>query len=474
MPVRACGFESRLPHQLTTATPCASPHLQLTLVQAWRRVYHPSEPTMPDLASALAKRLSFYYGWVVVAVTGLLGFSAVSFGPGVLGTLFVPMSDELHWSRTAVSGALMAGSVFVVIIGPLSGRMVDRYGVRPVAVASAAVMAISLIGLGFVNSILMFYVFFGAGYALFTGVSRVAVSANTAKWFVRRRGIATSVSNASGALGFVVLPLLATVAMQQWGWRAGWIVLGVPMLALVVPATVLLLKGEPSDVGQLIDGDRTEDEGRRVNRLGRSAASEVQWTLREALHTPALWMLTIVLGLQALSTGGVQIHLIPHLRDQGFSPTIAVVSYTLGGTFHALSAFVWGPIADRIETRFVYAAGSILMVLHVLSIILASAIYPVLSVIVIGVTMGVAFGATAMVMRIAYANYFGRQSAGTIQGAVVPIQMILGGSGALIAGLMYDAIGGYLVSFTLFMGLIVVTIPIFLLTPTPKKQAVTA
>jgi MFS family permease len=423
---------------------------------------------MDSLAPTLAKRLPFYYGWVIISVTGLVSFSSIAFGPGVIGALFTPMSDEFGWSRTIVPGALMTGSILVVAVGPLSGRIVDRYGARPIASVGALLMGLCLLGLGVVHSVPVFYALYGIGYAMFIGVTRVAVAATTAQWFVRRRGIASSISNASGAMGFVVLPLLAALVMEQWGWRAGWMTLGTITLIVAVPTSLLLLRAVPSDVGQRVDGDRTESEVSQTSRLGRSATTEVQWTVGEAIKTPTLWFLLIGLSVQGLSSGGVQIHLIPHLEDRGLSIGVAVLAFTIGGGLHVVTAFIWGPLTDRFEIKYIYALAILMMVIHVLSIMLA---YHAWMVPVIGFTMGVAFGGTAMVMRVAYANYFGRRSAGAIQGFVTPVQLLVTGAGAIISGALFTATGSYNVPFALFVSMMAVAGFLMLLTPNPIKRS---
>ena len=422
-----------------------------------------------SLAPPLARRLPFYYGWVIMGTVGLASFSSVAFGPGVVGALFSAMSEEFGWSRSVIPGAVLLGSVLVVVVGPVSGRLLDAYGARYVITVGSLVMTVCLVALGFVQSIVVFYVLFGAGYAMFTGITRVALAATTAHWFVRRRGIASVVGSASTALGFVVLPILAALIAEHSGWRVAWVCTGLIVFVLGVPTAWLLLLARPELVRQRVDGDRTEEEARRASRVGRSSVTEAQWTLREALRTPTLWVLLVALGIQGISSNGVTVHLVPHLEEEGWTVTQATLTFTVGGSIMALSGFFWGPLADRIHTRVLFALSNLVLMAFVACLILLTA--SPWMVFITGVFMGLGYGGFSLVTRLALPNFFGRASAGAIQGFATPFQVLVSGAGALLAGALFMATGGYDVPFWLFVGLMGVATIVVWWVPTPSRSA---
>ena len=422
---------------------------------------------MFSLAPTLAKRLPFYYGWVIMAATGLVSFTSVAFGPGVVGVLFSSMSSEFGWSNSVIPGAILLGSFMVVLVGPISGYVLDRHGPRYVATTGAVVMTICLVALGGISSVVLFYVVFGVGHAVFVGVTRVAVASTTAQWFVRRRGSASIVGSAATALGFVVLPLVVAVVMEQQGWRVAWVTIGIITFVMAVPASWLLLTARPEDVGQQVDGDRTEEEAQRISTLGRSAGTEVQWTLAEAIRTPTLWVLVMGMALQGIAIYGVTFHMVPHLEQQGLSVTQAAITFTLGGTAMTLSGFFWGPVADRIHTRYLFGTSTLVLIGFVVMLMLVSSPWMVVPT---GILMGLGFGGLILVERLAFANYFGRSSAGAIQGFVTPILVVVSGSGALMAGIAFSITGSYSWPFSVFVAGMFIAIVIVLLVPTPVKK----
>jgi MFS family permease len=80
--------------------------------------------------------------WIVFAsVLGLL----VGNGPVMqftFGTMLPAVSHDFGWSRGTVSSAIVVGLWMTGIATPIAGRLVDRFGIR--AVALPAIMVFSL------------------------------------------------------------------------------------------------------------------------------------------------------------------------------------------------------------------------------------------------------------------------------------------------------------------------------------------
>ena len=62
-----------------------------------------------SLSKPLARRLPFFYGWVIAIVAGLVSLAGVAESPAMLGIFITDMSSELGWSRTEISGAVLLG-----------------------------------------------------------------------------------------------------------------------------------------------------------------------------------------------------------------------------------------------------------------------------------------------------------------------------------------------------------------------------
>jgi MFS family permease len=69
------------------------------------------------------------------------------------GVYIKPMEAEFGWSRGALSGVAAVSLLLLGAVGPLVGRVADRWGPRRVIIASVVVLAGGAIGSAFIHSL---------------------------------------------------------------------------------------------------------------------------------------------------------------------------------------------------------------------------------------------------------------------------------------------------------------------------------
>ena len=92
----------------------------------------------------LARRLPFYYGWVVVGVVFLTMAICVN-ARTAFSLLFPPILDEFGWERGVTAGAFSFGFIVSAVLSPLLGRLMDRRGPRFVMEVGVAATAAGLL-----------------------------------------------------------------------------------------------------------------------------------------------------------------------------------------------------------------------------------------------------------------------------------------------------------------------------------------
>ena len=66
-----------------------------------------------------------------------------------------------------------------------------------------------------------------------------------ANWFSVRRGLAMGIANAGSTTGGMLMTLVAGYAIRHWGWRAAYLTLGTPMIVVVIPLVLMLVRSRP-------------------------------------------------------------------------------------------------------------------------------------------------------------------------------------------------------------------------------------
>ena len=74
------------------------------------------------------------------------------------GAFVEPLEAEFGWSRTEINAALPL-SVFSGLVAPISGRLMDRHGARPVMVASLLLISLGLLLRAGTSELWHFYFF---------------------------------------------------------------------------------------------------------------------------------------------------------------------------------------------------------------------------------------------------------------------------------------------------------------------------
>lgn len=385
-------------------------------------------------------RLPFFYGWIIVAITFMVGF----FNSGqswVTSVFVIPMQDDLGWSRSAIYGASALRGVTALVSAPFVGGLADRpHGARWLLVFSGLAGCLSVVASSTVQHEWEFLLWFGlVGGLSSVGQGFVLLGATVPKWFVRRRGAAIAWASLAGGASPFAMPLVMTGVIDSVGWRNAWLALG----ALVFLTTVLpafLLHRQPEDVGLLPDGGAASGMPGHV-----AATAEVSLPLWEAVRTRTFWVLAVGIAAGSFCLGGLPASLVPIYVDRGFTPQTAAWAFTLYGTFSMAARFFWGYWAARLHIRTLllciagYGAATAWTMI----------VLPDEIALVYAPLAGFFVGGYVAYNQAAFAGYFGRAHLGAITGMARPLAILMSSAGPIVLAGTRDLYGDYNLGFAL-------------------------
>ena len=162
--------------------------------------------------------------WVVFAtICGLL----VGAGPinvFTFGVFLKPITEDLGLSRGAFSTALTVHAAIAAIALPIIGWLVDRWGARRSLLPGLFLYALATASYALIQAspfLVIFLIFALTG--LVGGVqSPIPYAAVIAEWFDRHRGLALGIGTAGVGLGVALMPQLAALLIDTFGWRLAW------------------------------------------------------------------------------------------------------------------------------------------------------------------------------------------------------------------------------------------------------------
>ena len=399
----------------------------------------------------LAERSPFFYGWWILGAAGTANFARNAAASLTISVFIYPLSEELGWSRTLIAGAAAAGGLAATFTSPIIGRMIDRYGARSVLTASIVVLCISTFALAWSDVSLtvmgvtipwVFYIAYGTGRVIFASPVQIGTSVVVSRWFIRMRGRTNGILGLSHSAGMVLFPLIASLVIAQSGWRDAWFVLSVVVFVVALLPVALLISEQPEDLGLRPDGDEVEDETDEETGTDEAKSGSVEepnWTSGDAMRTPALWLLALATGMMFFMHAGSNTHAAAFFQDQGLGAVTAGVSISLNAIFLGISSLVWGRIVERVPARFVMAGVALNLAIGAFLFTLTDTTVEAL---VFSAFFGFGLGGMLVVPPVAYADYFGRSSLGTIRGVTEPFTTLGQAVGVMIPGLIFDFVGG--------------------------------
>ncbi len=409
-----------------------------------------------------------YYGWVIVGVSFLIGFTESGVYQNILSIFMKPMVDELGWSRASVTGAIAFGSFCGGILALAIGPLVDKYGPRMLTFWGVFFLSLGLGSLMYVQRLWELYLFFGGGRMIGVGVLSLASSVAIANWFIHQRGRAMGIKGIGERLGSALLPPMVQFLILALGWRMAWGVLGgVVFLISGIPA-LILLRRRPEDMGLLPDGvspvptRETARTSSETSPIGKEQSEECDpfWTREQAIHTKAFWILSVVSCLIPFVQGGINFHLYPFLTDQGFSQTIAVLVLTTTAVSGMVGSVLWGMLTERFTLQTVMAVnlfggGLIFLALYGTVLFQITGPLGMSTVFVLASLHGLFHGGRNPMVAILWASFFGRRSMGSIFSLINPFYFTANAIGPIFGGFCFDLWGSYRFPFLVFVGVFI-------------------
>ncbi|WP_419995353.1 MFS transporter [Streptomyces boninensis] len=291
--------------------------------------------------------------WVVVAAAWLTIVAAGAYST-MSGLLVEPLSAEYGWSRSSIGLAASLSMVLNGLVAPFSAALMDRYGMRRIAVTALALLAAGAGLTTVVGAPWQFVLAWGALTGLGTGVLALTFAAMVVqRWFVARRGLVTGVLTAAGVFGqFVFLPVLSWIT-DHAAWQTALAVLaGAALVSMAV--TGLLLRDHPADAGVSPYG---ADAYVPKPQPAPGAAARTVRVLLKAARTGPFWLLAGTFVVCGATTNGIMwTHFTPAAHDHGMPATAASSLLAMIGVFNVAGTIFSGWLTDRLDPRRLLAA----------------------------------------------------------------------------------------------------------------------
>jgi len=383
---------------------------------------------------AAVRQLPFYYGYIIIVASFFI--QAVVWGiSNSFGVFFDPLLNEFGWLRATVSGA--ASLCFLVhgLASILVGNLNDRFGPRLIMTGCGLFLGLGYLLMPRIHAVWQLYLFYGLIVGVGLSGTDVILLSTIARWFEKKRGMASGIIKVGTGVGMVIMPIFITWLIKSYGWRTSFTVLAVIILVAVISLAQFLVR-DPAKKAQFIDNENKQTPGRPNKEEGLS--------FRETIHTRQFWTVCAVYFIILVCVYTIVMHIVQHAIDLGIPATDAAGILAAVGGVSIAGRFVMGGAGDRIgDKRALFIC--LLFLLAALGWLqLAKKLWMFY---VFAALYGFAHGGFFALNSPLVARLFGTRSHGLIFGIVIFSSTIGGAIGPVMAGHIFDVTRSYQIVF---------------------------
>lgn len=286
----------------------------------------------------------WYFGWNIVAAATLLTTLTVGMRLGI-GPFFLPMVEDLGFSRSLLASIIAIGMLCYGLAMPLAGYLVGRHGTRFVLLLGTAIVFASVIWTVNARTPLSFLLAFGVLMSVGLGfTSPVALTPIISRWFTRQRGMALFFLSTGSMAGMAILTPVLASAIHAVGWQATLIGFAIVFAVATIPAALFCMREQAPAHTDLLPEQVSA-------QAASSKPAPVSLSFREAVQTSPFWKIVIGLFACGFSMNLLGTHGVPMLMDHGFDAMTSSYGIGLIGLVAILGTLVLGRLSDRLPRR---------------------------------------------------------------------------------------------------------------------------
>ncbi|MCT8991054.1 MFS transporter [Chelativorans sp. SCAU2101] len=300
------------------------------------------------------------------------------------------------------------------------GQIVDRHSVRTVTLITVPMLALACVFMALSQSILFLcltiYLLRLFGQGMMTQNAFTAMG----RWFAAQRGRAVSITTLGHNAGEALFPLTFVTVAGLLGWRNGWLLGAMVLLAVALPVIAALMAVERKP--------RSTDPQARVT-------TSRDWTRAEVVRDPLFYAL--LMGVMAPGFIGTTIafHQVYLVEIRGWELQIFASAFTVSAAATVISALVSGQLIDRFSA--VGTLPAFLLPLALACFVLAS-FEGQWSVFVFMGLLGLSNGFSSTLMGALWPEIYGTRHLGAVRAMIVAVMVLATALGPGLTGYLID------------------------------------
>lgn len=388
--------------------------------------------------------------YVKIAIAACLIMSAMIAGTVSFGFFMDPVTTDLGFERSAFSLYFSLITVVGTVTLPVYGKLIAKYGTRRFVIFGGIWTGVTFAAFSLCKTLPMFYLVGCLSGLGFFGCSYAVVPVIVSTWFAEKNGTIMGLAAACGGTIAMILGVVFPSFINNFGWEAGYVLLGAIVFVLTTPIGLFLLRSHPSELGLLPYGYKGEEQP--------DVASLPGIPYRAAIKMPQFWAFLAAFLLLAACIIITQ-HLPAYFVSIGFSAVAAGLFMSVISAGIILTNTVAGVVSDKVGAIKAFTLCSILFAASYALLPMTSSVV-VISIALVLMSIGNAN--VSLFSPMLTGVIFGQRDYAALWGLISMGNVLGQAVGAPLWGLAYDLTGGYQIAMYASAAIIVVMLLVLL------------
>ncbi len=410
----------------------------------------------------------FYYGWVMLFMGFICMFIAYVIKANCTSLFYTPICEEFGVTRTVYAQTNTTLTVCMLIGSAYIGKIMTKYKLKYVLPIFTVVICITYLLMSKSTSMWQLLVLNGIQGFMWAGMTNLPVNIMISNWFGPKvKGTAMSIGMlGSGAGALVWVPMMKRI-MANSGWRATYVAMA-GVMAIMIPLAFFLCVNLPEEKGfKRRIGDPSQEE---IDATGGVAITKRGLAGKDAIKLPRWWCQFLAHIITMICASGFTTQAVAYFTDLGVENGAAIYAAALGTLI--FGKFIVGAISDFINIKRV----SVIAPLFYGGVFLCLAMCSKNMAWSKGVIFCYMIGGAipSVIPPLVTVRNFGDKDYGLMAGWMNMAGNIGQIIGPILAALVFDITGTYVMAWYVFAGLFVLVAILYYLSGVLNKKELLA
>ena len=405
-------------------------------------------------------KLKLHYGWVILGLT----FANLTIEGGAKNSqpvFLLALSKGFGSSVTLTSAVFAVSGLVGAFSSPLLGRLLDRFGPRVMFPLAGVFILAGWLTSSMASHIWQLFIFYSIVATLGqTMVSSFSATATLAPWFSRSKGIVLGLADTGNPAGQAIVTPLAQIIVSTLGFRAAYQIFGVAFFLVAAPLNLLFQRRPPVFAEALPDRGLAGSEvlaapqsPEVINTEAEQPAAANTMPVKVMLRQPAVWFLLATRAVASTANQMTLVHLIAFFVLAGYGELQAALAIGIGGLLGMGGRPGFGLLSDMIGRETVFTICMTMSLASILMVLFFSGGGSLWVLVLFVALAGLSDGMSGLLIGAKAADLYPPSALGTVMGVVEVGRGIGVALGPILAGILFDLQGDYLMAFSLAAGL---------------------